>query len=201
MINHTQLRKGVRIIIDNEPYEILESMPLKKAQRRVVIQSKIKNLITGNVFDRNFHQGNVFDEAELEKFQAKFLYVHRDRFFFCDAQNPSKRFDLGKEQISQVSDFLKPNQIVNGLMFKGSPSHQKFGSEGKIVNISLPIKIQLKVAQAPPGIKGDTAQGGTKTVILETGKEINVPLFIEEGDIIEINTEKSEYVRRIEKNP
>lgn len=188
MIDHTQLRKGVRIIIDGQPYEILESMPLKKAQRRVVIQARIKNLITGAVFEKNFHQGDVFDEAELEKFQAKFLYSHKDKFFFCDSKNPSKRFDFAKEKISQVSDFLKPNQIVDGLMF-----------QDKIINISLPIKIQLKVSQAPPGIKGDTAQGGTKTVVLETGKEINTPLFIEEGDIIEINTEKGEYVRRIEK--
>jgi len=188
MIDHTQLRKGVRIIIYNEPYEILESMPLKKAQRRVVIQTKIKNLINNNVYDKNFHQGDIFEEAELEKFQAKFLYFHRDRYFFCEVQNPTKRFNFSKQQISQVVDFLKPGQMVNGLIFNG-----------KIINISLPIKIQLKVVQAPPDIKGDTAQGGTKSVILETGKEINVPLFIEQGDLIEINTEKSEYVRRIKK--
>lgn len=188
MLDHTQLRKGVRIIIDGEPYEILESMPLKKAQRRVVIQTKIKNLINNNVYDRNFHQGDVFEEAELEKFQVRFLYSHRDRYFFCDVQNPTERFDFSKQQINQVVDFLKPGQIVDGLIFNG-----------KIINISLPIKIQIKVAQAPPGIKGDTAQGGTKIVVLETGKEINVPLFIEQGDLIEINTEKSEYVRRIEK--
>lgn len=187
-ISHSELKKGTRIILDKDPYEILESMPLKKAQRRVVIQTKIKNLINGNVFNRNFHQGDIFEEAELKKFQAKFLYSHRNKFFFCDVQNPSKRFDFSKQQISQVVDFLKPGQIVDGLIFNG-----------KIINISLPIKIQLKVVQAPPGIKGDTAQGGTKTVILETGKEINVPLFIEQGDLIEINTEKSEYVRRIEK--
>ena len=188
MLDHTQLRKGARIIIDGEPYEILESMPLKKAQRRVVIQTKIKNLINNNVYDKNFHQGDIFEEAELEKFQVKFLYSHRDRYFFCDVKNPNKRFDFSKQQINQVVDFLKPGQIVDGLIFNG-----------KIINISLPIKIQLKVVQAPPGIKGDTAQGGTKSVILETGKEINVPLFIEQGDLIEINTEKSEYVRRIEK--
>jgi len=188
MIDHTQLRRGIRIIIDDQPYEILESMPLKKAQRRVVIQTKIKNLINNNVYDRNFHQGDVFEEAEIEKFQAKFLYSDRDRYFFCDAQNPAKRFDLSKEQIALTVKFLKPSQIVDGLIFKN-----------KIINISLPIKIQLKVIQAPPGIKGDSAQAGTKLVVLENGAEINVPLFIEEGDIIEINTKKGEYVRRMEK--
>ncbi len=187
-ISYSELKKGAQIILDNDPYEILKSMPLKKAQRRVVIQTKIKNLINNNVYDRNFHQGDVFEEAEMEKFQAKFLYCHREKYFFCDVQNPSKRFDLSEKQLKEKTKFLKPNQIVDGLMF-----------QDKIINISLPIKIQLKIVQAPPGIKGDTAQGGTKSVILETGKEINVPLFIKKGDIIEINTEKSEYVRRIEK--
>ncbi len=187
MIDHTQLKKGARIIMDGLPYEILETMPMKKAQRRVVIQARIKNLINNNVCEKNFHQGDVFEEAELEKFQIKFLYCHNGKYFFCEIGNPSKRFEFSKEQISKVADFLKPNQIVDGQMF-----------EGKIINICLPIKIQLKISQAPPNIKGDTAQGGTKTAILETGKEINVPLFIEEGDTIEINTEIGDYVRRVE---
>ena len=187
MIDHTQLKKGARIIIDEEPYEILESMPLKKAQRRVVIQARIKNLISGNVFERNFHQGEVFDEAELEKFDAKFIYSHRDRYFFCDASNPSKRFDLSQEQIGNASKFLKPNQIVQTIVF-----------EEKIVNISLPIKVQLKVVEAPPGVKGDRAQGGNKVVVLETKSQINAPLFIEQGDTIEVNTETGEYARRVE---
>lgn len=188
MIDHSQLRKGVKIILDGQPYEVLESMPLKKAQRRVVIQTKIKNLINGNVFDRNFHQGDIFEEAELEKTQAKFLYSHRDKFFFCEEKNPSKRFELSKEQIGPAIKFLRPNQIIEEIVF-----------DNKIINISLPIKISLKVVESPPGFKGDRAQAGNKTVILESGAEINVPLFVEEGDIIEINTEKEEYVRRIEK--
>jgi len=188
MIDHTELRKGVRILIDGQPYEILESMPLKKAQRRVVIQTKIKNLLNGNFFDRNFHQGDTFEEAELNKFQAKFIYYHKDKFIFCEENNPSKRFELTQEQIGPASRFLKPNQIVEAITFKD-----------KVINISLPIKISLKVIQAPPGIKRERAQAGTKPVTLETGLEINAPLFIEEGDFVEINTEKGEYVRRLEK--
>jgi elongation factor P len=187
MITHTDLKKGVQIIINNEPYEILESSPMKKAQRRVVIQSKIKNLITGSVLDRNFHQGDVFEEAEIEKKEAMFLYVHKDRYFFSEKDNPSKRFDLGKELIGESARFLKPNQIVEEIQFKG-----------KTINISLPIKVQLKVIEAPPGIRGDRAQGGTKTVTLESGAKINVPLFVEQGDVIELNTETGEYTRRVE---
>ena len=187
MLDHTELRKGARFIMDGQPYEILESMPLKKAQRRVVIQSKIKNLITGDVFDRNFHQGDVFEEAELGKFDAKFIYQHKGKYFFCEVSNPSKRFELSEEKIGASAKFLKPNEMVQAIVF-----------EEKIIGISLPIKVQLKVAEAPPGIKGDTAQGGTKQVILETGAQVNVPLFINQDDIIEVNTETGEYVRRIE---
>lgn len=187
MLTHTDLRKGARIILDNEPYEVLESMPMKKAQRRVVIQTKIKNLLNSSVLSRNFHQGDTFHEAEIIDFTAKFLYSRRDRFFFCEEKNPSKRFDLGQEKIGDGSRFLKQGQIVEGVIFNG-----------KIVNISLPIKVQLEIIEAPPGERGGRAQAGNKQVVLETGATINVPLFIEEGDIIEINTETGEYVRRVE---
>ena len=188
MLTHTDLRKGVRIILDGEPYEVLESQPMKKAQRRVVIQTKIKNLINGNVLSQNFHQGDSFEEAELLKFKAKFLYFHRGRYFFCEENNPSNRFDLGEEQIGPGSKFLKPNQIVEEITFNK-----------KVISISLPIKIQLKVTEAPPGFRGERAQPGNKIVTLETGAKINVPLFVEQGDIIEVNTETGEYVRRVDR--
>lgn len=187
MLTHTDLRKGVRIILEGEPYEVLESAPMKKAQRRVVIQTRIKSLVSGNVLSHNFHQGDVFEEAELSKFRAKFIYAHRERYFFCEEKDASKRFDLGPEQIMPDAKFLKPQEIVEGLIF-----------EGKIINITLPVKVHLKVKEAPPGVIGDRAQGGTKQAVLETGAVVNVPLFIEQGDIIEINTEKGEYVRRVE---
>jgi elongation factor P len=199
MLTHSDLKKGVEIIIDGEPYEILEANPLKMAQRRVVIQSKIKNLITGNVLSRNFHQGDTFEEVKLLKSGVKFLYSHpdrkppasngvsRNRYFFCEKDNPTKRFDLTEEQIGPQIRFLKQGQVVEGVIF-----------EDKIINISLPIKIKLRVTEAPPGVKGDRSQSGTKQITLETGAKINAPLFIKEGDIIEVNTDSGEYVRRIE---
>ena len=188
MLTHTDLKKGVRIILDGEPYEILEASPMKKAQRRPVIQSRIKNLITNNVLERNFHQGDTFEEAKLTNLKVKFLYSHRDRYFF-DHKETSKRFDLSSGQIGTQAKFLKPNLIVETLIFNK-----------KVIYISLPIKIQLKVTEAPPGIKGDRAQGGTKIVTLETGAKINTPLFIEQGDIVEVNTETGEYVQRISRD-
>jgi elongation factor P len=187
MITHTDIRKGAQLVIDNEPYEVLESSPMKKAQRRVVIQARIKNLISGNVLERNFHQGETFDEAEIIKKEAKFLYSHRDKFVFCETDDASKRFELSQDLIGEAAIFLKQNQIVEEIQF-----------QGKTINIALPIKVQLKVTESPPGIRGDRAQGGTKSVTLETGVQINVPLFIEEGDLIEVNTETKQYTRRVE---
>jgi len=186
MLTHTDLKKGVKIILDKEPYEVLEARPLKKAQRRPVIQSKVKNLITGSVFDRNFHQGDTFQEAEILRLKAKLIYSHRQRYFFYQGDKPSKRFDLTAEQIGSQVKFLKANQTIEALIFNE-----------KVINISLPIKVQLKVIEAPPGIRGDRAQGGTKIVTLETKAKISVPLFIKEGDLIEINSQTEEYVKRI----
>lgn len=151
------------------------------------MQTKLKSLITGNALERNFHQGDVFEEAELSKLSSKFLYNHRDRYFFCEMENPSKRFDLGKEILGNQANFLKPNEIVDAIIFND-----------KIISISLPIKTSLKVTEAPPGVKGDSAQGGTKIVTLETGVQVSVPLFVEEGDVIEVNTETGQYTRRVE---
>lgn len=187
MLSFNELKKGAKIILDGEPYEILEHHHLKVAQRRAVLQTKIRNLISGNMLSRNFHQGDAFEEAEISKFEAKFLYCHRDRYFFLQTNNPAKRFELSKNQLGEKINFLKPGQEVTAQVF-----------QEKIVNIALPIKIQLKVIEAPPALKGDSAQSPTKTVVLETGAKINTPLFIKEGDLIEINTETGEYVKRIQ---
>ena len=187
-ISYSELKKGSQIILNNQPHEIIEASSMFKARGHSVLQTKLKNLITGEVISKTLHPSDSFEETEITKITAKFIYAHLDKFVFSKKDNPSERFELSKEQIGSVIRFLKPDQVVIGIIFKN-----------KIINISLPIKIQLKVKNAPPGIKGDRAQGGTKTIVLETETEINVPLFIKEGDIIEINTEKGEYVRRIEK--
>ena len=187
MLTHNDLKKGVQFILDGQPYSVLESSFVFKGRGSSVTQVKIKNLVTGNVLSKSFHPGDNFEEAEVEKISVKFLYSHRDKFFFCRENEPSNRFDLPKEIIGESAIFLKPNETVEGLQLRD-----------KIINISLPVKVQLKVKEAPPGIKGDRAQGGNKSVILETGATVNVPLFIKTGDIIEINTESKEYVKRVE---
>lgn len=186
MLNYSELRKGVKIILTNQPYEIIETSSMFKGRGSSVIRAKVKNLITGSILAKTFHPSDAFEEVELRKIQVKFLYFHRGEFIFYEKDNPTKRFKLTQEQIGQQAEFLKPNEIVEGIMFNE-----------KIVNISLPIKIALKVIEAPPGIKGNRAEAGTKTIALETGAKINAPLFVKEGDIIEVNTETGEYVRRL----
>ncbi|MBU2545096.1 elongation factor P [Patescibacteria group bacterium] len=185
---YSELRKGSRIIYNSQPYEIVEASAMFKARGSSVLQARLKNLITGNIIPQTFRGSDSFEEAELSKLKAKFVYSHKDKYVFSESDNSSKRFELSKDQIGDIAKFLKSNQEVEALIFNE-----------EIINISLPVKISLKVSQAPPGTKGDRAQSGNKLVTLETGAEINAPLFIQQDDIIEINTEKSEYVRRIEK--
>ncbi|MBZ1345450.1 MAG: elongation factor P [Candidatus Nealsonbacteria bacterium] len=187
MLTHTDLKKGVKFILNQEPYEVLESSFMFKGRGSSVVQTKIKNLITGKTINKTFHPGEEFKEAEILKTKARFLYSHRENFYFSKKEDPC-RFNLNQQQLGSNVQFLKPNETVEVLEF-----------QNKIINIVLPIKINLKVIESPPGIKGDRAQAGTKTAILETGAKINVPLFIKEGDIIEVNAEKGEYVRRVEK--
>jgi elongation factor P len=187
MLSYFELRKGTMFILEGQPYEVLEFQPMRKAQDVTVAQTKIRNLITGKIVPRNFHHSDVFEEAGIEKFQAKFLYGHRGKYVFCAVNDPSQRFELTPEQIGEGMRFLKQNEVVDGIKF-----------QGQIITITLPIKVQLKVVEAPPGVKGDRAQGGTKAVTLETGTIIQVPLFVETDDIIELNTETGEYARRVQ---
>lgn len=187
MLSYFDLRRGVQFILEGQPYEVLEFKQMGKAQDVVVAQTKIKNLITGKILYRNFHQQDKFEEAEITKLQMKYLYNHRGKYVFCYVSDPAKRLEFAEDQLGDQIRFVKPNEIVEGLMF-----------QDKIINMSFPIKVQLKVTDAPPGFKGDTAQGGTKLVTLETGATVQAPLFVETGDILEINTDTGEYSKRVQ---
>ena len=189
MFNYNELKPGTVFILDGEPYEVLEFSFLRMQQRKPVAQTKIRNIITGKILSHNFQHTENFQEAEIDYKKVKFLYSHRNKFIFCDIQNPSARFELPAEIIGEKAKFFKPNSEVEVVSF-----------QGKTINIRLPIKMDFKVVEAPPSTRGNTAQGGTKTVTIETGAQISVPLFINEGDIIRINTQTGEYVERVEKS-
>ncbi len=187
MLSHNELTKGTLFILNGQPCQVLEHSHSFKGRGGSVMQVKIKNLATGATLSKTFHPGDSFEEAEVLKKQLKFLYSHREKYVFVKPEKASKRIELGKEQIGSGVQFLKQNEMVEGLEF-----------EGEIINISLPIKVNLKVTEAPPGVRAGRAEAGTKQVSLETGAQINTPLFVEGGDIIEVNTQTGEYVRRIE---
>ena len=189
MFSINDLQNGTYIAYEDMPYEVLEVRHLHIGRGGSSIQTKLKNLKTGAVLSRNFKPADTFEEADIEKQKVKYLYNHREEYWFCEEKNPSNRFKLSEEQIGETTHFLKPNTIVEALNFKR-----------EILTITLPIKMDFKVTEAPPATRGNTAQGGAKTVTIETGAQIIVPLFINENDIIRINTTTGEYVERMEKN-
>lgn len=175
-------------MLDGEPYEVLESQFLRMQQRKPVIQAKIKNMITGKIVPRSFHQNESFQEAEIEKEPMKFLFSHRGVYTFSDPSKPSNRITIREEEVGDAGRFLKTNLEI---------SFKKFGE--RVIGVDVPIKVDYKVKSAPPGAKGDTAQGGSKEVELENGLKISAPLFINEGDVVRVNTQTGEYVERAEK--
>jgi elongation factor P len=189
MLSYNELKKGTLFVLEDQPYEVMEYEFLRMQQRKPVAKTKIKNLITGKIVERNFHSNESFEEAEIEKTPIKYLYNHRDEFWFSEINNPSKRFSFKSEFIGNSGQFLKANSEVTALVFKD-----------ETIGIVPPIKVDLKVKETPPGVRGDTAQGGTKSATLETGAVVSVPLFVNEGDIVRVNTTTGEYVERAEKS-
>lgn len=164
---------------------VLETHHLKMQQRRPVVQTRMRNLLNGKILGRNLAQSDFFEEADVTRSEVKFLYNHRDEFWFVDPKDAAKRFKLESELIGDAAKFLKPNTILEALSWNDD-----------VINVSLPIKMQFKVVEAPPGIRGDTATGGSKQVTIDSGATLNVPLFVNEGDQIIVNTETGEYVER-----
>lgn len=188
MLSYNELKPGTFIILDGKPWEVLEYEFLRMQQRKPVSKTKIRNMITGAVQDRTFHQNDSIKEAEIEKKDLKYLYGHRGEYWFSYSDDPFKRFKIDEERLIGQIEYLKNNMILTALTFGG-----------EVVGTKLPIKAEYKVVEAPPAIKGDTASGGNKAVVIESGAKINVPLFISSGDIIRINTETGSYVERVEK--
>lgn len=184
-----ELKPKTYFIYEGQPYVVLETHHLKMQQRRPTVQTKMRNLINGKILERNFAQSDTFEEADVEKHNVKYLYNHREQYWFCYEKDQSKRFELDNDILGDSTRYLKANTVLEAVVF-----------EGKIINVDLPIKMDFKVIEAPPAVRGDTAQGGVKQVKIETGATINVPLFINQDDVIRINTQTGEYVERVVKN-
>ena len=185
MLNINDLKVGTSFKYQNDPYIVLKAAHLKMGRGAAVLQAKIKNLKNGQTLERNFKSADKFEEANLAKKKADFLYTQDDQSYFMD-QN-YEQFFIQKDLIPEQLKFLKEGLSAHVLYF-----------DDQAIGLELPPKVELEVIEAPPAVRGDTAQGSvTKLVKLETNYEINAPIFIKQGDIIRVNTETGEYVERV----
>jgi elongation factor P len=185
MLSLNEIKIGKLLNISNEPYIVIRADHHKMGRGGAVLKVKLKNLITGNVLDKTFQGNEKAPEAETEKKKANFMYKDGEEAHFMDNET-YEQFSIALDQIGDKQKFLREGTDVDILYFQGKP-----------VAIDLPVKIELKVVSAPPGVKGNSAGSVTKTVELETGATINAPLFVNEGDVIRVNTDTGEYVERV----
>lgn len=185
MLSLSEIKTGRVIVLNNQPYVIVRTDHHKMGRGGAVLKTKLRNLIDSSMLDRTFQGNDKAEEAETEKKKANYMYKDDTNAYFMD-NGSYEQFSLELEQIGEKIKFLKEGIDVDILYFQGSP-----------VAVDLPIKVELKVVMAPPGVKGNSAGNVSKTVELETGAQINVPMFINEGDVIKINTDTEEYVERV----
>lgn len=185
MLNITDLKVGTKIEYKDEPYEVIKYQHSKIGRGGAVVRTKLKNIITGNVLEENFKDGDKFGEPTLDSKECLYTYREGDQYCFMDNET-FDQFSLAQDVVGDKGQYLIEDTPVKILYYDDEP-----------VNIDLPVKIALKVTKAPPSIKGNTADGGTKEVEVETGLNVNTPLFIKEGDTIKVDTRSGEYAERV----
>jgi len=189
-LQYSEIREKKIIIHDNEPCEVVESHVARTQQRKPQNQVKLRSLISGKVFPATFHVADSAHEADIIKRDITFLYHNKGEFWFCDPEDKSKRFKLDSALIGDTAKFFKQNGNATALVWDND-------DEETIIKVTLPIKMEFKIKEAPPAVRGDTSKGGNKIITLENGATLNAPMFLNEGDIIRVNTETGEYVERV----
>ena len=184
MLNISDIKTGKNIILNNEPFSVLYHEHSKMGRAGSVLRTRLKNLVTGAILEKTFQGAETVQEADVSKSKAQYTYREGGDFYFMDMES-YEQFSLSEKVIENAVDYLKEGTEIIILSFSGNP-----------INIELPVKVTLRVTEAPPGIKGNTVSTGGKVVTVETGFKVSTPLFINEGDEIIINTEKGEYVSR-----
>lgn len=190
-LEYNEIREKKIIIYNDEPCEVVENHVARTQQRKPQNQVKLRSLISGKVFSATFHASDSADEADIIKRDVTFLYHNKGEYWFCASQDKSNRFKLDKILVDEAAKFLKQNNNVTSLIWLNDDEKEK------IIKITLPVKMEFKVKEAPPAVRGDTSKGGNKIITLENGATLNAPMFINEGDIIRVNTETGEYVERV----
>jgi len=183
-LSFSELKLGSLLNIDGQPYQIVWQNFMRTAQRKPVLQTKLKNLITGKVMEYSFKFGEKIEEANVARKPVQFLYFDAESAYFMDNEN-YETIAIPEENIINGQKFLKAGLECHLITFEGKP-----------IKVELPIKVDYKVTSAAPGVRGDTSSGATKLATIETGANIQVPLFIKEGETIKVNTETGEYVER-----
>jgi elongation factor P len=185
MYSTTDFRKGLKIEINGEPFVIVDFQHVKPGKGGAFVRTRLKSLITGNVIDQTFRAGERVDKPDLEEREMQFLYETNGEYHFMDVHTYEQLY-LTAEQLGDSRDFLKENLVIKALFHNKRP-----------IGIEVPMFVELKVIKAEPWVRGDTATGATKPVTLESGAVIQVPLFVEEGDIVRIDTRTREYIERV----
>ncbi len=185
MISTAEFRNGARLELDGQPYHIVEFQHVKPGKGPAFVRTKLKNYKTGGVIDRTFRSGEKFEEPNLDELEMQFLYSGGDEYSFMDTSS-YEQVTYSKNQLGDNVDLLKENTVVQVLLYQGEP-----------ISVELPIFMELKVIETDPGIRGDTASGGTKPAKVETGATVKVPLYLESGETIKIDTRTRAYVERI----
>lgn len=185
MISTNDFRNGLTIEIDGEIFTIIEFQHVKQGRGSAFVRTKLKNIQTGNVFERTFRAGEKVARAHLDRKQMQYLYQTGELYYFMDTET-YEQVPVSEELVGDNKKFLKENMEVSVLFHNNTP-----------IGIELPNFVELKVVQTEPGFKGDTATGGTKPAVVETGARLQVPLFIEIGDTIKIDTRTGEYISRV----
>jgi len=185
MITPKQFINGQCVIVDGEMCVVLYTQHKRTAQRGAVVRTKFRNVKTGAVLETNLDPDSLYEEAYIDKKPMSFLYAEQDTYHFMD-QSSYEQFQLPKSILGENIDLLKENTDVLVDFYQNNP-----------IGVELPIKVDLKVTYTEPGLKGDTARGGTKPATVETGASVKVPLFVETGDVIRIDTRDREYEGRV----
>jgi elongation factor P len=185
VIATSDFRKGLKIEYKGDPYEIIDFQHVKMGRGGAIVKTKMKNLKTGSTVEDTIRSGEKFPTPELEERKMQYLYMQDELYYFMD-QETFEQVPLNEAQLGDARLFLKENTEVKILNYKGSP-----------LNVELPTFIELAVVKTDPGFKGDTASGGGKPAVLETGAVVRVPFHINEGDTIKVDTRTSEYIERV----
>lgn len=189
VLSYNEITPKKVIIFNDDPYLVVSYHVFRKQQRKPVNITKLKNLKTGRVVENTFHVNETAEEADLENRNITFIYRKDNEYWFHNTGKPSERFSLEADLVGEQGKFLKDRAEVSAVVY-----------EDEVIGIKIPIKLELKVTQAMDAVKGNTSSGAQKEVTLETGAVIMAPMFINEGDIVAVNTESGEYSERVSKS-